>query len=340
MDDDFSCELDTSGYERCDVEASRLFTRGKAYEIVTSNPYLVTRTEIGVYAFIDTGFSGLVERVNIDTHGSWGSSELNNARVGEESQILMVGLGALKEFSNFLIDYVHQTVVFGGTEPTQGVAIRLSRSFRNFETEMFAPEVLVRGGMLQRFQEKKRMVWGFIDTGNPQTFIMNGALKKELRGFEIDSNCDCNDSLERVGVENAILALKHHNLRVSMGGIELLDHVRIVCDENKSKCSTRGYNVTIRNPSVYPSVAFNIGNDALRKLDFVFFDFANLGLIVLGQVTVGGDVEEKDAPVVRQSVQSNVVREKKSAWKDVLLVGGVAIGILVVVLVINQSIKK
>ncbi len=266
------CALDDdSGFVECNATIKDFFQIEKFYNIVTHVPYLVVETDIpDSYAFLDTGFSGAVERSELSTHQSqsWGHDILNAAYNKDGSRIYMIGLTSMKEYSSLLIDYDDMKLGFG-IAPTESKEIRQSRSFTNFESEMFSIETT----LFHPRRRAKAMVFSFVDTGNPSTFIMNGALKNELSDFKIDARCDCADELDRVRVQDAVLSLRDEDIQLFVGGLRLLDTIKIVCNKDDGPCATERYNSTIRNHDIRPAVAINIGNDALSRLGFVYIDF-------------------------------------------------------------------
>lgn len=336
-----SCSLNGEGFQACDVEITRLFTRGQPYTIVTRQPYLVVETNLTQYAFIDTGFSGAVERMEIDTHdsGQWEDVRLNSAVIGRESQILMVGLKALKKFPSMLIDYEQGAVTMGAGEPSDSEAVRLVRSFKNFESEMYAIEMKAEGGALSEYQPVQAVVYGFVDSGNPDTFVMNAALSEELAEFKVNSKCDCSrDDIERVTVQNATLALKEQPMTLSINGLPVTDKVRIVCDESDTRCGTRSYNVVIRNPQVKPSVGISVGNDILTKFAYVFFDFHSHALLVPSAPVQAMEKTPESVPMSRQSIARG--RSAKPWWRsDIALVFGVSLFMLVAIVALTKFFK-
>ena len=299
--EDVICEITAEGYNECDVKIDQLFKRGRGYRIVSKRPYLVVETELrGHYAFLDTGFSGKVERSDIDTHTNrtWGIRGLNEAYSGSESRILMVGLGAMKGYSSMFIDYVNLELMFGVNVPEGAEEVRVLRSFSNFESEMFAIDtVAVKNGV-------KAGILSFVDTGNPESFIMNGALSNELKEFNINSTCECSQGIKQVHVEDTSLSLRSEQISIVIEGRRVLDSVRIVCEKGNGGCSSKGYNNVIRNPLVNPQVGINLGNDALSKFSFVFIDFSAHRFYV-GDFKEGSSfMYEPSQPVSRQFISS------------------------------------
>lgn len=264
-----TCELDSNGYKTCGIHIDQLFVAGKSYSILTAEPYLVTETETpNIYAFLDLGFSGTIEQSERSSHGLWKHPTLDSA-IDEKlgSQILMIGLTSMKKFHNIRIDYKEKVVVFSTTMPNNAAEVRAARPFSNFESEMFAPEI-----MLSDLKQRRANVFTLLDTGNPSTFIMNKAFAQELSDFGVDSSCACGVAgLEKVTVQNANLTLKEHAIDVFINGQKVLDTIRGVCDV--AECGSEHLNKTIRNPGVHPAVSVNLGNDALAKMEFLYIDF-------------------------------------------------------------------
>ena len=253
----------------CAFEISELFKPKKPYRIVTASPYLVTKTEMdNIYAFVDLGFSGKIEQSEPSSHSLWGNQELDSAYDEElGSRILMVGLTSLKRFQRFLVDYKNSLIVFDVAPPSGATEVEGARSFKHFESEMFA-----LSSQITDLKGRQAQVFSFIDTGNPRTFIHNEAFRHELSDLGIDSSCKCGTpGLEDISVQNSNLTLKEHDLSLTMAGHLLTNRVRGVCD--KTECGSEHTNTTIRNVSVHPAIALNMGNDALTSLKFIYMDF-------------------------------------------------------------------
>lgn len=270
-----SCKLAKSGYKECGIKITDLFTAQNKYEIVTAKPYLVVRTNLdNIFAFLDTGFSGQIEQSERSSHGQWGHDALDSALSDAGSHVLMVGLKSMKHFPSLLVSYKDRVVLFGAPPPPSAAELTVARSFRSFESEMFAPEIT-----LQDTKDRRLNVLTLLDTGNPSSYIYNKAFKNELMDFGLDSTCACDvPGLESITVQDANQKLKRHSISLYVAGHKTDDTIKGVCDI--SECGSEHLNKVIRNPTVVPQVTVNLGNSSMAALAYFFLDFDNHKMLV------------------------------------------------------------
>lgn len=261
--------------EECEFDITEILSKN-IYKIVTSEPYLVIETDApGIFAFIDLGFSGGIEQSTPDAHGQWQSQRLDDAIDKESgSKVLMVGLTALKRRRSFQIDYKHRIVRFDTPLPAGATEVRLARSFKEFESEMYAVSI-----HLADHKGRSAPAYGFVDTGNPRSYILNEAFRHELADLGMDSSCSCESiGLQDVTVQNHNLTLREHQIDLFLAGHRLNNTLKGVCDV--SECGSEHLNTTIRNPTIKPQVAVSLGNDSLSKLAYIYIDLDRHTLFV------------------------------------------------------------
>jgi hypothetical protein len=315
-----NCSTGSDGYTKCTLEHPNVvFTPNKNYEILTSRPYLVARCNLpNHYAFVDTGFSGYVELVDAVSHvgGIWDTSELNDAydRSLGKSRILWVGSGYMKQFGAVVVDYRAKTLSLSLPFLDEG-EIGNTKPFGKFENPLFAMRV-----RLHSFSHEKTVdALGFVDTGNPSSFLLHESLTSELSPLMEPEICDCASSVD-ASIERKRITTALSDITMSAGGQKLVDRIRKVCSKTKGTCRSNSYNKTIRGSHVNPVVSLNLGNDALTSLSGYVLNYSEGTMYLLAHSTVTKSHSDlaraRVVPVTPVTVtEQNETRDYKSVLK-------------------------
>lgn len=262
-----NCQPASDGYIKCRTNSDHhIFTPGRAYAIITLRPYLVCACNVeGYAAFVDTGFSGDVELCLPSSHrdGIWGDSVLNSMIKDNRSRIFWIGSGYLRRLKSMRIDTSGLRIHFG--ENVRGQKVGDTKPFGRFENPLFSM------GITLRSHAGTMKALGFVDTGNPRTFIMNGALEKEL--VPLSESSQCGDKCVRVTIEKKDLSLGNSSIALFLNGKRIISNVAKVCSKDGGACRSTHYNKTIRGSHVSPVVSVNVGNDVVSLLSNIVFDY-------------------------------------------------------------------